>query len=76
MEGVGWEVPRDEIEGRIILVGTSAPGLLDLRATPVDAAVPGIDIQAQIVEHLITGKFLERPDYALAVDNPSSLFLG
>src|SRR4029450_6194983 len=36
------EVPQEDIEGRIILVGTSAPGLLDLRATPVDAAVPGI----------------------------------
>ena len=62
------EVPQEEIEGRIILVGTSAPGLLDLRATPVDAAVPGIDIHAQVVEHLLTGKFLERPDYALALE--------
>ena len=70
------QVPRDEIDGRIILVGTSAPGLLDLRATPVDAAVPGIDIQAQVVEHLITGKFLERPDYALAVEQSVILVLG
>ena len=50
------EVPQEEIEGRIILVGTSAPGLLDLRATPVDAAVPGIDIQTQVVEQLLTGQ--------------------
>ena len=49
------EVPQEDIEGRIILVGTSAPGLLDLRATPVDAAVPGIDIHAQVLEHLLTG---------------------
>ena len=70
------EVPQDEIDGRIMLVGTSAPGLLDLRATPIDAAVPGIDIQAQIVEHLLTGKFLERPDYALAVEEFVILVLG
>src|SRR5262245_3086577 len=62
------EVPKEEIEGRIMLVGTSAPGLLDLRATPVDAAVPGIDIHLQLLEHLLTGKFLERPDYALALE--------
>src|SRR5499427_4298536 len=31
------EVPDEDIDGRIILVGTGAPGLLDLRATPVDA---------------------------------------
>jgi adenylate cyclase len=62
------EVAQEEIEGRIILIGTSAPGLLDLRATPVDAAVPGIDVHLQVLEHLLTGKFLERPDYALALE--------
>src|SRR5215471_8212683 len=70
------EVPQEEIEGRIILVGTSAPGLLDLRATPIDAAVPGIDIHAQVLEHLLTGKFLERPDYALALEEFVILVLG
>ena len=70
------EVSQEEIEGRIILVGTSAPGLLDLRATPVDAAVPGIDIHAQLLEHLLTGKFLERPDYALALEEFVILVLG
>jgi adenylate cyclase len=70
------EVSQQDIEGRIILVGTSAPGLLDLRATPVDAAVPGIDIHAQLLEHLLTGKFLERPDYALALEEFIILVLG
>src|SRR4029079_10180575 len=62
------EIAEEEIEGRIILVGTSAPGLLDLRATPVDAALPGIDIQGQVFDHLLTGRFLDRPDYALALE--------
>ena len=70
------EVSQEDIEGRIILVGTSAPGLLDLRATPIDAAVPGIDIHAQVLEHLLTGKFLERPDYALALEEFVILALG
>jgi adenylate cyclase len=70
------EVSQKEIEGQIILVGTSAPGLLDLRATPIDAAVPGIDIHAQLLEHLLTGKFLERPDYALALEEFVILALG
>ena len=70
------EVSQDDIEGRIILVGTSAPGLLDLRATPVDAAVPGIDVHAQVLEHLLTGTFLERPDYALALEEFVILALG
>jgi adenylate cyclase len=70
------EVPKEDIEGKIILVGTSAPGLLDLRATPVDAAVPGIDIHAQVIEHLLTGSFLERPDYALALEEFVIVVLG
>ena len=70
------EIPEEEIEGRIMLVGTSAPGLLDLRATPVDAAVPGIDIQTQVVEQLLTGRFLDRPDYALALEELIILALG
>ncbi len=70
------EVAQEDIEGRIILVGTSAPGLLDLRATPVDAAVPGVDIHAQVIEHLLTGQFLERPDYALALEEFVILALG
>src|SRR6266567_4418877 len=70
------EIPQEDIEGRIMLVGTSAPGLLDLRATPVDAAVPGIDIHAQVIEHLLTGKFLERPDYAVALEEFVIVVLG
>src|SRR5215467_2226372 len=70
------EVPQEEIEGRIMLVGTSAPGLLDLRATPVDASVPGIDIHAQVIETLLTGRFLERPDYALALEQLVLLAFG
>ena len=70
------KVPQEDIEGRIILVGTSAPGLLDLRATPLDASVPGIDIHAQVIEHLLTGQFLERPDYALALEQFIILALG
>src|SRR5499427_3627542 len=70
------EVPQEDIEGRIILVGTSAPGLLDLRATPLDAAVPGIDIHAQALEHLLKGTYLQRPDYALALEEFLILVLG
>ena len=57
-------VDRAEIEGRIILVGTTAIGLGDVRATPLDPAVPGVEIQAQIIEALIGDTVLARPDWA------------
>lgn len=62
------EVTQEEISGRIILIGTSAAGLLDLRATPLDAAVPGVEIIAQAIEHIMSGRSLTRPDYALALE--------
>ena len=70
------EVPRDVIDGRIILIGTSAPGLLDLRASPLDASMPGIEIHAQVIEQLLTKRFLTRPDYALALEQFIVLALG
>ena len=70
------QISPNEVEGRIILVGTSASGLLDLRATPLDAGIPGVDIHAQLIEHLLTGEFLTRPDYALAVEEFVIVVLG
>jgi adenylate cyclase len=69
-------VPADEIEGRIILIGSSAPGLLDLRATPLDAAVPGVEILAQAIEHVLSGRQLTRPDYALALEQLVIILFG
>jgi adenylate cyclase len=70
------QIDPNEIRGRIILVGTSASGLLDLRATPVDESVPGVDVHAQVLEHLVTGEFLTRPDYAVAFEEFVILVFG
>ncbi len=58
----------NDVAGKIILVGSSAAGLNDLQATPLDAALPGVEIQAQAVEHLISGRSLTRPDLALPLE--------
>lgn len=58
----------DEIRGRIVFVGTSAPGLVDLRATPLDEAVAGVEVHAQMAEHILSGDSLTRPDYAGALE--------
>ncbi|MEM6849594.1 MAG: adenylate/guanylate cyclase domain-containing protein [Pseudomonadota bacterium] len=65
LEGV---VDPAEVEGRIILMGATAPGLLDVRATPIDAAIPGVDIHAQLIEHIVSGAELVRPDWALGLE--------
>ena len=50
------------LAGRIVIVGSSAAGLTDIRATPVDPAMPGVEVQAQAVETLLTGDRLRRFD--------------
>jgi len=58
------EVQPTELEGRIVFIGTSAIGLKDVRNTPIQDAVPGVEVHAQLVEQMIEQKFLARPDYA------------
>src|SRR5262249_9411072 len=58
------EIPASEINGRIVMVGSSAAGLMDLRSTPLDAAIPGVDVHQQVLEQIVGGHFLSRPDYA------------
>ena len=53
-----------EVEGMIIFVGTSAAGLSDLRATPLNPATPGVEVHVQAVEQALLGHFLKRPDWA------------
>ncbi len=65
LEGVA---PVDQIAGRIILIGATAPGLFDLQATPIDPAITGIEINAQLIEHILTGSYLTRPDWAAGAE--------
>jgi len=58
------EVPAEKLEGQVIFVGTSAIGLKDLRNTPVQDGVPGVEVHAQLAEQMIEQQFLARPDYA------------
>ena len=62
------EVDRGEIKGRIVVVGTSAAALRDERSTPVETSMAGSEIQAQVIEQIIAGAWLRRPDWAPGVE--------
>lgn len=51
------------IADRLVLIGSSAPGLYDIRATPLAQAVPGVWIHAEALEQIVQGSFLVRPDW-------------
>lgn len=54
-------VERTAIDGKIVLVGTSAEGLKDIRSTPLDLFVPGVEVHANVIEQILTGQYLKRP---------------
>jgi len=65
------QIPPDEFAGKIVLVGGSAPGILDLRPTPLSAVCPGVEIQAIVIDNLLNEDFIRVPSKFLFF-----LFLG
>ncbi len=61
-------VPVEELKGKIALVGTTAPGLLDLRATPVDPVFPGVEIHANLIGGILDGNIKQRPPYVVGAE--------
>ncbi|WP_299897335.1 adenylate/guanylate cyclase domain-containing protein [uncultured Ruegeria sp.] len=67
---------RSEIEGRIILIGTSAAGLFDIHQTALGESVPGVSIHAQMIEQILTDEMLSRSDVTAAQELLAFAFLG
>lgn len=56
------------LKDKIILLGTTAPGLLDLRTTPVGDAYPGVEAHANVISGFLDGSILVKPDYAVGYE--------
>ncbi|MGR4868639.1 CHASE2 domain-containing protein [Variovorax sp. LARHSF232] len=61
-------LPPEELKDKIVLVGTTAPGLQDLRATPVSATFPGVEVHANVISALLDRRFFTLPDYSLGYE--------
>jgi adenylate cyclase len=57
-------VPAGTFQDRIVLVGASALGIYDARSTPLDAIYPGVEIQATVIDNILGGDFIVRPQWA------------
>lgn len=57
------DIPPD-LTGQIVFIGTSAAGLKDIRATPLNPVAAGVEVHAQLVEQILHQEFLQRPDWA------------
>lgn len=59
---------KASIEGKIALVGTSAIGLMDLRSTPMESVIAGVEIHANVIDNLINQDMLQKPSTGEFID--------
>jgi adenylate cyclase len=60
--------PPEVLKNAIVLVGTTAPGLQDLRTTPVNKDFPGVEVHANIIKSILDGRFKSRPLFADGIE--------
>ncbi len=68
--------PKAQLKDALIIVGTGAEGLNDLRLTPLDRWVPGMETHAQFVEQILSGSFLDRPEWGPTAELTAVLAVG
>ena len=69
-------VPAQTLKNTIVFVGTTAPGLKDMRSTPMQAAYPGVEVHANIMSGILDQRFPVHPDWVVAADFLVVLTLG
>jgi adenylate cyclase len=61
-------VSPDVFSRRLVLIGTSAVGLHDVKTTPIDPAMSGVEIHAQVLENALAQTVLSYPNYAIGAE--------
>jgi CHASE2 domain-containing sensor protein len=69
-------VAADRVSRRLVLIGTSAAGLLDLKSTPNDPVMPGVEVHAQVLESILSNSMLSAPSYAVITELGAAFVLG
>ena len=61
-------VKPEQLSGKIALVGTTAPGLQDLRSTPAGSVFPGVEIHANMIAGMISDSLKQKPAYIVGAE--------
>jgi adenylate cyclase len=69
-------VAPEKVARKLVLVGTSAVGLNDIKTTPVSPAMPGVEIHAQVLEAALTKRLLSQPLYGPLLEFGAAMLLG
>ncbi len=61
-------VPAEKLRGRIALFGATAPGLFDLRSSPVGGVYPGVEIHANLIAGMLDNAIKQKPPYIIGAE--------
>jgi len=61
-------IKKEDLKGKFILIGTSAYGLMDLRSTPMDSVIAGVEIHANLIDNLLHDDMLVKPSGGEIID--------
>ncbi len=70
------QIARQELQNKIVLVGTSAPGLMDMRSTPVAEVYPGVEVHANMISGILSQNLKQSPPYIMGANVVLLLLLG
>lgn len=70
------QIPPAMLDGHMVLIGSSAQGLMDLRFSPLGHIMPGVEAHAQALEQILSGHILQRPGWARAAESIAILVVG
>lgn len=75
-EVLSGDAARDQLEGRLVLVGATAEGLYDLRSTPLEGVYPGVEVHANVLQGLLDGRFPFQPNWSEGANFALLLLIG
>lgn len=69
-------VAKKQIKDKIVVIGATAKGMGDIRVTPYGPTFPGVEIRATVMQNLLDGDFINRPEWMARVDIAVIVLLG
>lgn len=62
------QLTQDQLKGQVVVIGSTAAGLMDVRSSPLGHLMPGVQAQAMALSQMLSGQHLLRPAWARGVE--------
>ncbi len=73
---IAGAVPQTALKDKIVLIGATAIGIYDMRVVPYSGTFPGVEIHANIIDNILKGDSISRPDWIMLFDLAMIVLIG